>query len=469
MLEEVLEGVGTRNISLGARVVHKMQPSTLRMRPTRQLKQYYLWLLGMLLFTCAWLLSSSPTYNFFAPHHAGAPLGNGAPPPWTGEGQHAPHLMRQSEEEMTKLEQDPPDKIEIEKDGKPGRNQPLAQQMAAIYNKRGVPDSRESDPWKKREQDAWKLIILYQHNFDVLMQAVDSYRRASDIMAKNIIVVDNSNEKDAFASKVLKKKISEVIKTPRLLNFPELHNFMADTGFNKGLDFYFWAHADNYVLPWAPGRDLGKDVVDCMRLQIRGSPNWGMMLFSYDHLAAFRTQTMVQVPWDPNVFQYGSECDVYGRIRDAGYDAKACKVHLSYDMKRVLNISDKMTWNETKAILEDDKNHKLGRNQWRENAMSEDEQAWRTAMKMASRQYLKEKWVQRGCKVRGLPCHKAWPYCPKCPQHISDCFAKRPSRQQLGYIHSESRKVFRTDPNQPISFEKFLLRRSNDKKVAARK
>ena len=322
-MQDVLEGTGigtgtgtgTRNISLGARVVHKMQPSTLRMRPTRQLKQYYLWLLGMLLFTCAWLLSSSPTYNFFAPHHAGAPLGNGAPPPWTGEGQHAPHLMRQSEEEMTKLEQDPPDKIEIEKDGKPGRNQPLAQQMAAIYNKRGVPDSRESDPWKKREQDAWKLIILYQHNFDVLMQAVDSYRRASDIMAKNIIVVDNSNEKDAFASKVLKKKISEVIKTPRLLNFPELHNFMADTGFNKGLDFYFWAHADNYVLPWAPGRDLGKDVVDCMRLQIRGSPNWGMMLFSYDHLAAFRTQTMVQVPWDPNVFQYGSECDVYGRIR----------------------------------------------------------------------------------------------------------------------------------------------------------
>lgn len=82
---------------------------------------------------------------------------------------------------------------------------------------------------------------------------------------------------------------------------------MVDISLERQLKFYFWAHADNYVLAMEPDRDLGKDVIECMRMHIATAANWGMMLFSYDHLAAFRVQTMVQVPWDPHVFQYGSE------------------------------------------------------------------------------------------------------------------------------------------------------------------
>ena len=63
----------------------------------------------------------------------------------------------------------------------------------------------------------------------------------------------------------------------------------------KDLEFFFWAHADNYVLPFEEGRDLGFDVLDCMEQQIAKEHNWGILLFSYDHLAAFRTQTMAQV------------------------------------------------------------------------------------------------------------------------------------------------------------------------------
>ena len=326
--------------------------------------------------------------------------------------------------------------------------------MDDIKNYRGVPDSKEKDVWMRKKQNSWRLIILFQHNYDILEQAVDGYRRASDIMASNIIVVDNSDRKEAVASKYLKGIISEVIPTPRLLNFPELHNYMADIAVEKNLDFFFWAHADNYVLPWEDGRDLGKDVVDCMRRQIELAPNWGMMLFSYDHLAAFRTQTMAQVPWDPLVFQYGSECDAYGRLREVGYDAKACKVHLSYDMKRIVNITDKHTWAETKAILDEDKEFKsIGRNKWREDAISDKEQEWRTRMKLASRAYLEKKWGKLGCKVRGLPCSKPWPYCPKCPDHIDDCYDKDVTRDRMRYIHAESRKVFATNPEQPEPFE----------------
>jgi hypothetical protein len=337
-----------------------------------------------------------------------------------------------------------------------GMGMSLKDKMDMISNPRGVPDSKEVDPWMRQKQNSWRLIILFQHNFDILMQAVDGYRRGSDIMAPNIIVVDNSNTKEAAASKRLRKIVKEVIKTPKLLNFPELHNFMADVAVEQGLEVFFWAHADNYVLPKSPERDLGKDVVECLRLQINHAPKWGMVLFSYDHLAAFRTQTMAQVPWDPHVFQYGSECDAYGRLREAGYDAKACKVHLSYDMKRVLNITDKMPYEKVLGILDEDKEFKdFGRNKWREKEISDVEQDWRTAMKVASREYLVEKWSKRGCKVRGLECRKPWPYCPNCPAHIPDCFAKTPSKDELKHIYTESRKVFAADPHQPIDFEKF--------------
>lgn len=124
-------------------------------------------------------------------------------------------------------------------------------------------------------------------------------------------------------------------------------------------------------------------------------------------------------------------------------------------MKRVLNITDQMSWETVKSLLDQEKDFKLGRNQWREGSMSQIEQEWRTAMKIASREYMTEKWVKRGCKVRGLPCHRPWPYCPKCPQHIPDCFIKRPSRKQLLNIHRETRKVFAQDKKQPISFEQF--------------
>lgn len=194
-----------------------------------------------------------------------------------------------------------------------------------------------NDPWVSTSSDQWALIILFQHNFGILRQAVDGYRRASQIMASNIIIVDNSANKEAVADAALRGMVKDIVATPVSLNFPQLHNFMGTLALQRGYPFYFWAHSDNYVLPMAPGRDLGVDVLTCLRQQTALNPDWGLVLFSYDHLAAFRTQTMIQVPWDPHVFQYGSECDAYGRFRKAGYSAKACKVHLSYDMKRVVS------------------------------------------------------------------------------------------------------------------------------------
>lgn len=98
-----------------------------------------------------------------------------------------------------------------------------------------------------------------------------------------------------MASAELKGLVREVVPTPKALNFPQLHNFMATIALERKLEFYFWAHSDNYVLPKMPGRDLGLDVLDCLRSRTKNVKDWGLVLFAYDHLAAFRTQAMVQV------------------------------------------------------------------------------------------------------------------------------------------------------------------------------
>eukprot|EP00039_Didymoeca_costata_P004180 m.71854 g.71854 ORF g.71854 m.71854 type:complete len:423 (-) comp12281_c0_seq2:1806-3074(-) len=403
---------------------------------------------GLVLFVLSWLVGSGSSPGDLLATFTGS------------KGEQPPLLLREAQSRGNDVEVNPPnekmDGLINEGDVKTS----LKDAIALIHNKRGVPDSQEKDEWKRKKQKHWKLIILFQHNLPILQQAVDGFRRASDIMVENLIVVDNSLNKEAFNNDKLRKSVAEVVRTPRLLNFPELHNYMAELALKKNLEFYFWAHADNYVLPSSAERDLAKDIIDCMRIQIQNYPNWGMMLFAYDHLAAYRTQTIIQVPWDPFVFQYGSECDAYGRIRDAGYDARACsKLHRSYDMKRVLNITDSMGYDETLALLEQDKEFKLGRNQWREGSMSQEEKEWREEMKLASRKYLEEKWVVRGCKLRGLPCHKPWPVCPKCPQHIPDCYSKRPSTQQLLFIHDEVKRVFAEQSKDLLTYESFLAKR----------
>eukprot|EP00040_Diaphanoeca_grandis_P008998 m.47171 g.47171 ORF g.47171 m.47171 type:complete len:417 (-) comp20436_c0_seq1:61-1311(-) len=399
----------------------------------RRLRWTTVVLVGWLLFVGAWELGSSGMFRNWIS------LGDG------NDNVGIPRFFKDTPKELTggpDYDEKKPEKLELE--------EPPASVVLSNSSDR---NQNINSGWRRRDQTSWKLMILFQHNLPILQQAVDGYRRASSIMAPNIVVIDNSETQEAFKDVRIRNSVNEVIVTPSTLNFPQLHNYMTDTAMEKDLEFFFWAHADNYVLPLEAGRDLGMDVLECMEQQVAKEANWGMLLFSYDHLAAFRTQTMVQVPWDPLIFQYGSECDVYGRIRDAGYEAKACKVHLSYDMKRVMNITDGMSWQETKDKLDADAKDKAGRNQWRENAMSDNEQEWRKAMKLASREYLVNKWKQRGCKVRGLKCYRPWPYCPKCPDHIPDCFPKRPTKTQLRHIYTESRKVFQNDEVQPIPFQ----------------
>jgi hypothetical protein len=48
-------------------------------------------------------------------------------------------------------------------------------------------------------------------------------------------------------------------------------------------------------------------VFRCLHEHVDGKLDWGVVFFDYHNFAAFRVQTMVQVPWDPLLHRYGSK------------------------------------------------------------------------------------------------------------------------------------------------------------------
>ncbi len=103
--------------------------------------------------------------------------------------------------------------------------------------------------WTAQPQHEWRIFIMFQHNIEMLQQAVRSYHAASKLMTPSMIIIDNSPGQDAHRDEYIRTTVHEVVLTPNRLNFPQLHNFMADLALKRRLNFYFWAHADDYVLP----------------------------------------------------------------------------------------------------------------------------------------------------------------------------------------------------------------------------
>ena len=321
--------------------------------------------------------------------------------------------------------------------------------------------------WVSPTQDTWRLFIMFQHNIDMLKQAVRSFAYASKHMVPNLIIIDNSASRQAIDDIYLQSVAREIIVPPRRLNFPQLHNFVAELALERRLQWYFWAHADNVVLPLADGGDMAADIMECLHERMRAAPDWGAVLLAYDHLAVFRTQAMVQVPWDPYVFQYGasppdpmlahaapagSECDAYGRLKAAKYHVASCRAHLSFDMARVVDLLPSDSYQHRRRKLEaarEDK--KIGRNAWREGSMTAAESKSREDMKATSRAYLIQKWGVVTCKVAQLTCRRPWPYCPACPQHIPHCLSKNASRHELQALHGAIQQAFAAEGTQPLT------------------
>lgn len=136
------------------------------MAVSRQKRLLIAYIAGLAVFAVCWWLGSAP------PQHARAPTKSSGLPPW---------LRTDEPAEMDGKEwADVSDLAEVE----PGQESKEASSLPAQPNRR--------EPWATSNKDDWRLIILFQHNFGILMQAVDSFRRGSNIMVPNMIIVDNS-------------------------------------------------------------------------------------------------------------------------------------------------------------------------------------------------------------------------------------------------------------------------------------
>jgi hypothetical protein len=139
-------------------------------------------------------------------------------------------------------------------------------------------------------------------------------------------------------------------------------------------------------------------------------------------------------------------------LKKAKFDIVACKVHLSYDMKRVVDIQTSDSFETKKAKLEAEQDVKMGRNDWREKSMSEAEQESRLQMKLASRAYLQDKWGELTCVLKDKPCYRPYPFCPApCPDNLQFCYAEKPSWTELDNTRNRIHHEFAQQPSQPIT------------------
>jgi hypothetical protein len=165
--------------------------------------------------------------------------------------------------------------------------------------------SDNPDPWLQPDQKTWGFFIFYQNNLNVFKLVLNGFQFSSRVFLRNLVVIDNSKDKEAYHDTKIRHVVKEVIRTPHRLSFPQLHNYIAGVALERNLEFYFWAHSDNYPLASSPTNDFDTDVMNVAHRVIDSDPDWGQIFYAYDHFAVFRTIMAVQVPCDLQVPFYG--------------------------------------------------------------------------------------------------------------------------------------------------------------------
>jgi hypothetical protein len=182
---------------------------------------------------------------------------------------------------------------------------PYVPGKAFIDTSKRLEPTTSKDPWRQPGQSTWRFFLMHQNNIEATRTVVNAFQFTSRVFVPNLIIIDNSVGYEALNDAEMKAVASEIVPTPRSLNFGQLNNFMAGLALHRGLEFYFWAHSDNYVLPLSATSNFDDDFFNCLHDVIDNNQNWGMILTHYDRLSVFRVQNAIQIPFDPNVYLYG--------------------------------------------------------------------------------------------------------------------------------------------------------------------
>ncbi|RVD83724.1 uncharacterized protein DFL_005502 [Arthrobotrys flagrans] len=206
------------------------------------------------------------------------------------------------------------------------------------------------------------LFVPFGRNHLMLRQTVLSYI-AAGWPRSQIFIIDNTGTMDANLRNLLSDSNPfhldynlyrsrygvNIIRTPTLLSFAQLQNFMLSTARNKGWAHYYWTHQDVAVLSdetRRPYKSFYENVLSSLvslypsmnsTASKRDGKRWGLVWYSFDHLSlvnvgvAFDKDAKIGA-WDTFIPYYHSDCDYYERMRLNGFAILERRVGDIYDV-----------------------------------------------------------------------------------------------------------------------------------------
>ncbi|KAF3928589.1 hypothetical protein AA313_de0202323 [Arthrobotrys entomopaga] len=223
------------------------------------------------------------------------------------------------------------------------------------------------------------LFVPFTRNHIMLRQTILSYI-AAGWPRSEIYIIDNSGTMDANHKGLLSidnpfhlnyttfrgRYGVNIVRTPALLNFAQLQNYMLATAMNRNWTHYYWTHQDIVVLSnelEIPYRSLYENVLSSLADLLPSMPSveegsrWGIVWYDFDWLTlvnvAAAADTKVGVgSWDTFIPYYATDCDYYERLRLSNFPILEKKVGDIFDLSSAVPDPERtffMRGNETKG------------------------------------------------------------------------------------------------------------------------
>lgn len=165
------------------------------------------------------------------------------------------------------------------------------------------------------------VFIPFVNRLDLLRLAVLSVPRR---LTTEPIVINNSG---AELSDAVWGQCGVI--TPSIpLTFSQTQNLMLEM--SQSHPFYFFMHSD---------AEDDEGILDRLReMAMQQREKWGAIFTAYDALACYNTAAMNAIGgWDVNIPWYRSECDLYRRLRLAGYPTLESHLRVKHEPSQTLN------------------------------------------------------------------------------------------------------------------------------------
>ncbi|KAI5803920.1 hypothetical protein EDC01DRAFT_763022 [Geopyxis carbonaria] len=284
------------------------------------------------------------------------------------------------------------------------------------------------------------LFIGFTRNWSILQQSVVSYLTAG-WPADSIYVIDNTGVMDSNALGLLSRNNPffmnytrltktfgvNVLTTPTLFSFAQLQNYMLYHAIQNQWEHYWWSHMDTVAVSFPTGGSLHARILE--NLELDNDQRWAVRFFDYDKLALFRVVAFKNVgAWDTHIPFYATDCDMYARIRMAGWTTpsyprsvgQTFDVGGSIDDLKDFYPPQSPTLIKRLKEMQDGKLDGRNRNFWQGQQMGgqgepfyRDPNGFSKATRMwinMGREIFREKWGHRDCEIEraGRRPEDAW-------------------------------------------------------------